>query len=174
VRRILISLGLTDLGGITEQAVRAVLQAAPGVSLDVVLGTRAPSRPAVELLMKAHAGIGLHIDATPADMCRLMTDADLAVGAAGSTSWERCCLGLPTVMVVLAENQRMICRQLAGAGAAIATGPAELSTEVDAIVRNLSVLAQMSARAAEICDGMGAKRVADAISHSLGKTALPR
>ena len=40
------------------------------------------------------------------DMASLMADTDLAIGAAGSTSWERCCLGLPVLMVVLAENQR--------------------------------------------------------------------
>ena len=40
------------------------------------------------------------------DMAQRMVASDLIIGAAGSTSWERCCLGVPTIMVVLAENQK--------------------------------------------------------------------
>ncbi len=47
-------------------------------------------------------------------MAQLMADSDLAIGAAGATSWERCCLGLPTVMVVLADNQRYAAAGSAG------------------------------------------------------------
>ena len=46
-----------------------------------------------------------------------MADSDLAIGAAGATSWERCCLGLPTIMLVLAENQKKIATGLENAEA---------------------------------------------------------
>ena len=45
-------------------------------------------------------------------MAELMLDADLAIGAGGSTSWERCCLSLPTFIFLIDENQRMIVEQL--------------------------------------------------------------
>jgi spore coat polysaccharide biosynthesis predicted glycosyltransferase SpsG len=47
-----------------------------------------------------------------------MASSDIAVGAGGGTSWERCCLGLPTVMLVLADNQAAIAQSLASSGAA--------------------------------------------------------
>lgn len=51
-------------------------------------------------------------------MAQLMADCDLAIGAAGVTSWERCCLGVPTIMLVLAENQSAVAEGLKQAGAA--------------------------------------------------------
>ncbi|MFP3733021.1 glycosyltransferase, partial [Bacillus sp. SIMBA_006] len=72
------------------------------------------------------------------DMARRMAEADLAIGAAGSTSWERCCLGLPTLMLILAENQEGIARALDAAGAAICLGrPEQLA---DRLCHHLSAL----------------------------------
>jgi len=51
-----------------------------------------------------------------------MADSDLAIGAAGSTSWERCCLGLPTLLIVLAENQRDAARFLENKNGRAKTG----------------------------------------------------
>jgi spore coat polysaccharide biosynthesis predicted glycosyltransferase SpsG len=58
-------------------------------------------------------------------MAALMAKADLAIGAAGGTSWERCCMGLPTIMLCLADNQREIARTLQSAGAGLAANSAE-------------------------------------------------
>jgi len=96
------------------------------------------------------------------DMAQLMADSDLAIGAAGATSWERCCLGLPTVLVVLAENQRLIARGLREAGAAWLIERAGLET-FKVIAKHVTVsrcLVDMSATAARITDGLGASRVA--------------
>lgn len=56
------------------------------------------------------------------DMARLMADSDLAIGAVGGTSWERCCLGLPTLMVLLADNQKLSAYALDEIGAAVLVG----------------------------------------------------
>ena len=53
------------------------------------------------------------------NMAQLMAESDLAIGAAGSTSWERCCLGVPTIQVVLAQNQVAIAQALSQADAAL-------------------------------------------------------
>jgi UDP-2,4-diacetamido-2,4,6-trideoxy-beta-L-altropyranose hydrolase len=87
----------------------------------------------------------------------------LAIGAAGSTSWERCCLGLPTIVVVLADNQMRIASALRNAGAAkqfaiddemyaMRESIIELCNDVDAISR-------FSALAAKVTDGAGTDRV---------------
>lgn len=52
------------------------------------------------------------------DMAHLMTNSDLMIGAAGSTTWESSCLGLPSIVIAVAENQQLIARALAHAGAA--------------------------------------------------------
>ena len=102
------------------------------------------------------------------DMASLMGGSDLAIGAAGSTSWERCCLGLPSIVVVIAENQRLVAEKLAGAKAAaclsetaaIADGLPVLFGQLAA---NPDILREMASRAAAICDGDGVARVIDCI-----------
>jgi spore coat polysaccharide biosynthesis predicted glycosyltransferase SpsG len=55
------------------------------------------------------------------DMAERMCLADLSIGAVGSTSWERCCLGLPAILIVLAENQKSAAVALKKSGAVIIT-----------------------------------------------------
>lgn len=96
-------------------------------------------------------------------MASLMADSDLAIGAAGSSSWERCCLGLPTVMMVLAENQRAIANGLAAAGAAsivdLDSMDVDLPKAVAALTHNHTARKAMELKAAAIVDGRGVGRV---------------
>ena len=109
----------------------------------------------------------LHID--PPNMAQLMTNADMAIGAGGTTSWERCCLGLPTVLVVLADNQRLICEKLGRAGAARPiTGVTDANlVEITHFVIELSndenSRGKMIRSAAKIVDGRGAVLATEAI-----------
>ena len=100
VSRILVSMGTADIGGWTAKIIDEVLEAAPGCDVDVVLGAQAPSLARVQQLASLDRTISLRVDT--AEMPRLMRDADLAIGAAGTTSWERCCMGLPAIAVILA------------------------------------------------------------------------
>jgi len=162
VGRILVSMGMTDIGGITAQVLDAVLSAGTGAAVDVVLGSGAPSLDAVRAMAERRGDVAVHVDT--ADMSALMATADLAVGAAGSTSWERCCLGLPTVALVLADNQRRLSRALADAGVMIAAGSVE---EITAGVARLGAAAParqvMSGAAAGVTDGEGVARVVRAL-----------
>jgi RimJ/RimL family protein N-acetyltransferase len=110
----------------------------------------------------------MHVD--PGEMARLMRDADLSIGAGGTTSWERCCLGLPSIALILAENQRASATALTEAGAVIAVEQVE---DVGPVLRKLleqpDRLSQMSAAAFAITDGRGAERVASVI---LGREAI--
>lgn len=101
------------------------------------------------------------------DMAQQMVVSDLAIGAAGSTSWERCCLGVPTLMVVLAENQRPIARALDTMQAARLVGvvddiPGQLPETMNDLVEN-QMLVAMSENARGITDGSGVTRVMDAL-----------
>jgi UDP-2,4-diacetamido-2,4,6-trideoxy-beta-L-altropyranose hydrolase len=176
VERVLVSLGLSDLGGITDGVTRRLLDIDARFSIDVAIGPTAPSRAALEDLVVREPRLGLHIH--PPDMDSLMAMADLAVGAGGTTSWERCCLGLPTLMLVVAENQEMIAKELARAGAVVQlkqggrTDRCSLAKAFAELAANLERLHDMSASAAVICDGKGAHRVYDYITRITIKSNL--
>jgi UDP-2,4-diacetamido-2,4,6-trideoxy-beta-L-altropyranose hydrolase len=161
VRRIVVSLGTTDPGSITAAIVERVLHAAAKAEIDVVLGPDAPSLPHVRDVASANSRVTIHIGTNR--MAELMRDADLAVGAAGATSWERCCLGLPSIAFVLADNQRKIAQGLAEAGAHIVTDETGLEGALKRLLTDGDLRQRMSAAAFAITDGLGASRMVDTI-----------
>lgn len=166
VRRILVSLGLTDVGGITKRVVGLLRPLIGEVTLDVVVGGAAPSLPALRVLAEEDPRLMLHVDAQ--DMPRLTAEADLAVGAGGSTTWERCVLALPTLALILADNQAPAARALETAGVApcldVAAPDFEtaFAREISDLLDNADHRAALSAASAKVCDGLGAQRVAAA------------
>jgi spore coat polysaccharide biosynthesis predicted glycosyltransferase SpsG len=90
-------------------------------------------------------------------MAQLMADSDLAIGAAGATAWERCCLGLPTLMLVLADNQHYLAEVLVGAGAAKLLDLEELNNSE--LISSLG----MGLTASTLVDGEGVARVLQAL-----------
>ena len=101
------------------------------------------------------------IDVT--NMAELMAESDLAIGAAGSTSWERCCLGLPTIALVAAENQKYIARNLSKAGACIVIDCYDLRAALE-VVSSPKKFRDLSLRSSLICDGEGVGRVVNFLS----------
>ncbi|THD64092.1 UDP-2,4-diacetamido-2,4,6-trideoxy-beta-L-altropyranose hydrolase [Phenylobacterium sp.] len=165
VGRVLVSLGLTDVDGITGRVVEKLRPKVNEVGIDVVLGAEAPSLPSLTKIARRDIRIVLHVD-TPL-MAQLTAEADIAIGAAGSSTWERCALGLPTLMLVLAENQREAAQAVAERGAALVldAGAAGFEAAFDRALMRLTTDAalrrQLSQASAELCDGLGAPRVAE-------------
>jgi UDP-2,4-diacetamido-2,4,6-trideoxy-beta-L-altropyranose hydrolase len=167
LKQVLITMGGVDQPNATGQ----VLQALKGCSLpqdcriSVVMGLQAPWLQQVQEQAKDMPW-PTEVMVNISDMAQRMADSDLAIGAAGSTSWERCCLGLPAFMVVLADNQRAIAEALQGAGAAKIldnTSAVPMTCEViSALVANPRALHDMSIAAARIVDGLG---TASLVSH---------
>lgn len=163
LRRILVSFGGNDLHGLTTVALRAINRSAQKATVEVALGTENPQAMCLtDMACEMTQEIIFHDFSS--DMARLMHDADLAIGAAGTSSWERCCLGLPTVILILADNQREGAMALQKAGAATAT---EADTEpqklLQILARQLDELRQDASRclaiaqaAASVTDGLGA------------------
>ena len=81
------------------------------------MGNTAPHTDSIRAFAQ-HAPFDCRVLVGASNMAELMAQADWAVGAAGGTSWERCALGLPTLLLVIADNQRSIAEQLQAAGAA--------------------------------------------------------
>jgi UDP-2,4-diacetamido-2,4,6-trideoxy-beta-L-altropyranose hydrolase len=172
ISRILLSMGMTDIGGSTASILDDVLSAAPDCHVDVVIGAAAPGLRRVRQLAERDPRITVHVDSH--EMARLIRDADLAIGAAGTTSWERCCLGLPTVAVIVAENQRPSATALSDAGAVIVVERVEeVSAALRALIGDPHRLAQMSTVAFAITDGRGADRVASAVLGKSTELAAP-
>ena len=98
------------------------------------------------------------------DMAQLIADSDLAIGAAGATSWERCCLGVPTIMLALAENQRTVAQGLERSGGAKLiwlhqSAMTQFKELLAPLINDPAQLLQMSACATSITDGSGANVV---------------
>jgi|SoiMethySBSTD1v2_1073268.scaffolds.fasta_scaffold09315_4 UDP-2,4-diacetamido-2,4,6-trideoxy-beta-L-altropyranose hydrolase len=166
LRRLFVSFGSSDPMNLTARAVRALAAAGlDDVALDVVIGSDNPHRAEIEALCAGRPRRRLHVDSD--DMAGLMAAADLAIGAGGATTWERCCLRLPTLLIGVAENQYEIARDLAEHGACVFLGREDEVT-ADAIAAALRRLAgsgelvrALGARAGALADGHGARRVAD-------------
>jgi UDP-2,4-diacetamido-2,4,6-trideoxy-beta-L-altropyranose hydrolase len=166
VQRILISMGLTDVGGITSRIVERVRPRVQDAGVDIVLGAGARSLAGLEKVARRDPRLMLHVD-TP-HMARLTAEADIGIGAAGSSTWERCTLGLPSILIVLAENQRAAARAMGERGAALVLDAADpaFDTAFDRaltrLLRDADLRRNLAGRSAEVCDGLGAGRVAEA------------
>jgi len=99
-----------------------------------------------------------------------MASADLCIGAGGTTTWERCCAGLPTITLILAENQKDISESLAKEGALINLGWYHNVTEnnikekIEGLIDGLQEMATMSEKSRRLVDGKGVNRVVDTIT----------
>jgi UDP-2,4-diacetamido-2,4,6-trideoxy-beta-L-altropyranose hydrolase len=115
IRRIFIFFGGADRSNLTGRTLSAFLHLNRSeIEVDVVITTGGPHAEAIRKQVAGHANIHLH-SGLPT-LAPLMAAADLAIGAGGATSWERLCLGLPTLVVTLAENQRPIANGLSQHG----------------------------------------------------------
>jgi UDP-2,4-diacetamido-2,4,6-trideoxy-beta-L-altropyranose hydrolase len=163
--RVLIAVGLTDPANSTSIVMDGIIESGLPIQGDVALGESSPHIDAVRDKARRYPGLfSLHTNSSR--MAELMTCADFSFGAAGSTSWERCSLGLPTAFVIAAANQEKSAENLTGAGAGINLGASSTLTAsmIASVLRNLSKapdeLVRMAESAWKICDGRGAARVA--------------
>lgn len=117
LKRLLISFGGADPGNETAKALAALKLLGPhGLQLDVVVGVANAHRDCLAAECAAIPGCDFHTQVDT--MAQLMSRADLALGSGGTTTWERCFLGLPSLVVVVAQNQLLLTESVAAAGAA--------------------------------------------------------
>nr|WP_172272843.1 UDP-2,4-diacetamido-2,4,6-trideoxy-beta-L-altropyranose hydrolase [Caulobacter sp. RHG1] len=171
VKRILVSLGLTDVGGITGRVADLLRPLAGEARLDLVLGGGAPSLPGLWEIAAQDPRVTLHVDTQ--HMPELVLEADLAIGAGGSTTWERCTLGLPALSLILADNQVAAAQALDAASAspcldvAAPHFEAAFKAMVADLLTNTDRRAALSTASAAVCDGLGADRAAEALLAAL-------
>lgn len=159
-KRILISFGATDPGNVTTVAIDALAALNESLEITVALSSCAPHVDEVRSRGGGHIQI-----VTDAEMSELMTEADLAIGAPGATSYERAVLGLPSIVVTLSDDQRGVARRLIAAGAAINAGEFDkhLNARVSLLAKNLiaspAALTELAWAAAALIDGRGVQKI---------------
>ena len=165
LRELLITMGGVDKDNATGQVLQALQYCRLPIDckITVVMGITAPwldkvRSQANDMPWTTRVLVGVK------EMAQLMADSDLAIGAAGATSWERCCLGLPTIMFVLASNQHLIAQGLERAGAVkcvyIENNIGFFINEIICNLTDIPVnLLIMSESAASIVNGDGVKTV---------------
>lgn len=169
--RIFVYFGAVDPTGDTLKTL-AAFESLPADrwAADVVIGKANPLRNVILERASRLRGITVHTEVP--DIARLMARADFAVGAGGTTTWERCCLGLPTVIVAVADNQIPIGYSVDQYGAAVFLGAsrdvnvAKLAEAIGRIAGDAPLRAEISERALGLVDGKGTQRVAAAFKAS--------
>jgi len=168
ITRVLIYFGGSDLSNMTEKCLLALT--ADGLvhlSVDIVVGASYSHYESL-LSMSARRG-GVRIYKSLPHLADLMVKADLAIGGGGVTSWERLCVGLPSLVVSQAQNQIPISKILHQSGMINL-----LSTKTDITVDNIrdAILDEMKTKkiskkmneAMKLCDGLGANRVIESMN----------
>jgi UDP-2,4-diacetamido-2,4,6-trideoxy-beta-L-altropyranose hydrolase len=170
-RRVMVAVGSSDPMNYTAVALDAAVHSGLDVGVDVILGSSAPHLTQVrKLCEELPLAVRVHVDVSAEELSILMDQADIAVGAGGIASWERCCLGLPSLVVLTAENQRLVVANLARAGAIefLGDAPAVDAGSLAETLRNIAhdgeARCDMGRKAAEVCDGRGAERVIRALA----------
>lgn len=168
VKRLLISFGGADRGNLTGRTLSAIERLnRPDVAIDVVFSPNGKHAEAVRSQIARFPNVTGH--GYLPSLASLMARADVAIGGAGSTSWERLCLGIPSIVVTIAENQRPIAEALAARELARYLGHHDVVT-VDSLALALRELLAVpvdeawSLRCRAIVDGRGASRVASILT----------
>jgi UDP-2,4-diacetamido-2,4,6-trideoxy-beta-L-altropyranose hydrolase len=167
-KRLLITMGGADSANVTCRVLSCLdfLSLPCDVEITVVLGQAAPWVDEVRLVAsKIRWNTTVEVDVS--DMAALISSCDAAIGAAGSSSWERCCLGIPTLMVVVAENQSEAAKVLSELDAVVSVEDLSLLEEklrlFISLCNSTDAMQRMSTRSAALVDGQGCARVVDVI-----------
>jgi UDP-2,4-diacetamido-2,4,6-trideoxy-beta-L-altropyranose hydrolase len=170
VNVIVIAMGGVDRANASGRVLAALCDGGlPGdIVINVAMGPRAPWVDQVRAVAAATAPRQVNVLTDVRDMARLLADSDLAIGAAGGSALERCCLGVPSVLLALADNQREAAETLAAHGAAIyvgdeALGPERAAAATQALLSDVEGLMRLSRKSARLCDGGGADRAAETV-----------
>lgn len=178
IRRILIFFGGADSANLTERALDAFLDLGrPEIEVDIVVGASNRNGEAVRQKAGAHANI--HVHAGLPSLAALMSEADLAIGAGGSTHWERSCLGLPCLVVTLADNQRLISAELHRLEVIQLLGHHDevnqlmITGALDRLIRE-GLPEEWSLRCMAMVDGGGTERVGTAMCQEIRYVQRPK
>ena len=157
-KQLLINMGGVDVDDFTGQVLDKLKTCTfpSDINITVVMGGAAPHVEGVRIKASAlpyKTEVKINVD----NMAEIMSNSDISIGASGATTWERCCLGLPTIQIITAHNQELIANNLDRASIVKLTTIGLLSTFLETRQHWMS---DISVNASKICAGTGATIVA--------------
>ena len=162
--RLIVMFGGADQADLTGRTVRLLTQLGLDLPVDVVTGPLYAHREALARDIAELPNATLHC--TPGNIAQLMRHADLAIASPGTSSWERCCVALPSITLAVADNQMAMATTLACLGAHLFLGDADrvgdgdLAAAIRLIAGNAPWRESMARAASTVTDGRGAERLA--------------
>lgn len=155
IKNVFVSMGGSDNNNITYNVLQ---QLDSELNIVVVLGEQSPHNKTIQNYAKNR---NIEVITGTDNMAELMLEADVAIGTSGSTSWERCCLGLPTLLYIVADNQRKIAEELEQFGAIMIVQ--NLKDDLQKITHDLTLWKFKSDSSKNVCDGLGVGRIVEAL-----------
>jgi UDP-2,4-diacetamido-2,4,6-trideoxy-beta-L-altropyranose hydrolase len=170
VKKILVFFGGVDPKNYTMQAIQALSEINANFQVDVVIGALHPFKEQIKSTC-INNGYVCHVQT--AHMAKLMAEADLAIGAGGTAIWERCCLGLPTITLCVAENQRQQINDAAEAGILFAPAFAKdlvgsIRLHINSLLSNPALIRIFSNSSMNIVDVKGLGRITKTLELNQG------
>ena len=167
VKNLLVFFGGMDVENYTTKTIQAIVNLKQStLKVNVVIGAHNSHRKKIELQCIQH-GFACHVQT--GRMAELMLEADLSIGAGGSAVWERCCLGLPTLTICVAENQSRQLQDAALEGILYAPECKKdlvlfIQRHIHALIENTNLRASISRNGMNTVDGLGIDRVINAMN----------
>ena len=166
LKKILISMGGVDLENVTGQVLELLNACGlpKEITITVIIGATAPNIEKVKKIADAMQN-KTEVKVNVSNMAELMANADLAIGATGTTTWERCALGLPTIMMTMADNQIFASTKLAKANIGwVLSSPIQVNEVLcDLVAGAKAILTEVSKASIVITDGKGVERICELI-----------
>jgi UDP-2,4-diacetamido-2,4,6-trideoxy-beta-L-altropyranose hydrolase len=162
VNNILVFFGGVDADNLTGQVIELLISLNLGVQINVVIGQQHPQKEKIQQLCVQHS-YNCHVQTN--QMASLMAEADLAIGAGGSATWERCVLGLPTIVIATAHHQVKAAKDLSELGISNYLGfRTEVNFEkieinIKKIISDNIFISEISVKSMKLVDGNGAAKI---------------
>jgi UDP-2,4-diacetamido-2,4,6-trideoxy-beta-L-altropyranose hydrolase len=170
IKNILVFFGGSDLTNETIKTLHAIEEVNRiDITINVVVGASNKNKHDIENFCNKYEN--MHYFCQVNNMAELLHKADLAIGAGGTTTWERCFLGLPAIVIAIAENQVQISKDCAKlgiieyVGEAAAIDIAQLSDAIIKMIQNKKYIKNMIKKADRVAGGLSVNK---AVSDILG------
>lgn len=163
-RRVVVSLGGADPDNVTLKVLQALWHVdIPDLEVVVLVGGCNPHHDVLDACVRAHPQ-NVRLQCNVTSMPDIMSWADMAVSAGGTTCWELALMGLPSLVISLADNQRRVAQALHTTGTAVHLGwhttlsTTAIAQAITGLARDASTRQALIHRGQALIDGKGAHR----------------
>ncbi len=161
IENILVSFGGTDTDNQSIKILNLFQKIDSNLHFDIVLGKGNKNKKYIKNICSKQKNFSYHEQINY--IGKLMLKSDISIGSSGSTAWERCCLGLPSIISICAKNQKNTANELSKRNCVINLGDvkqldgSDYKTSIDKISKHQ--LEKMSKNSFKLVDGNGTERI---------------